>query len=48
MAVQRRMQLAAADIDGEYQAAPLASSTSVKPPVEAPTSRQTWFSISIG
>src|ERR1700742_4621321 len=28
--------------------APLASRTSVKPPVEAPTSRQTWFSISIG
>src|SRR5215210_422078 len=28
--------------------APLASNTSVKPPVDAPTSRQTWPSISIG
>ncbi len=36
MAVQRGMQLVAADIDRKHDAAPLASSTSVKPPVEAP------------
>ena len=38
---QRFVQLPAADIDRVDGAAPRSSSTCVKPPVEAPTSRQT-------
>jgi len=41
MAAQRWMQLLAPDIDENTRLAPLASNTSVKPPVDAPTSRQT-------